>query len=175
MKHPFSVSKFCKIAGSQMCYEVVDNCLYLVDKRGSLGVTTTDLSVLDDLKGRSMELEERPGVGDLLHRASDFKISETVHMYDSGITFQYRYYGEKMELVAMFDTMKRGVVKFAQQDRIRMFTAEAGLIATSTDMISPFLIYPAYDDEDFLAVIMPIKTSANEPLREQFDLLRRAF
>ena len=55
MKRSYSIPALCTAAEKKFCYDIVDGTLYLADKRGTFGLKTDDLSVLE-------ELQKRPGV-----------------------------------------------------------------------------------------------------------------
>lgn len=53
MKRSYSVPELCKAAQKHFCYDIVDGHLYLADKRGTFGLKTKDLSLLEELQKRS--------------------------------------------------------------------------------------------------------------------------
>jgi hypothetical protein len=60
MKRSYSIPALCTAAGKHFCYDIQDGHLYLADIRGTFGLKTDDLSVLDDLRSRpTVTLETR--------------------------------------------------------------------------------------------------------------------
>lgn len=60
MRRSYSVPALCTAAGKHFCYEIQDGCLYLADKRGTFGLKTEDLTLLDEIQNRpSVTVEPR--------------------------------------------------------------------------------------------------------------------
>lgn len=53
MKRSYSIPELCKVANKHFCYDIVDGHLYLADKRGTFGLKTKDLSLLEELQKRA--------------------------------------------------------------------------------------------------------------------------
>lgn len=60
MRRSYSVPALCTAAKKHFCYDIQDGVLYLADKRGTFGLRTEDLTLLNELQNRpSMTVEPR--------------------------------------------------------------------------------------------------------------------
>lgn len=145
MKRSYSVPALCTAARKEFVYDVQDGKLYLADKRGSFGIVTDDLSLLDDLRSRPAITLEMRSPARALQAILDSKNTEAAR--DTGITIPksggwcrvIRIDGRNDDHIALVNEMILAPFK--------------PLSAAGTDCRSPILLVCP----DCFAIVMPVR------------------
>ena len=163
MKRSYSVPALCAAANKHFFYDIQDGCLYLADKRGTFGLRTEDLTLLDDLQNRpTVTVEPRP-CAKTLQGILDTKGTEVAR--DTGIFVPrsgnlcrvIRLHGQNDDQIALVDDRKLAPFK---PDLVVGTTRRSPLILVCSDCLA--IVCPVnYDNTKLESQLLALDETLN--------------
>lgn len=166
-KRSFNIGKLVKAANRQMYYEQQENCICVIDKKGRIAIQTNDISILEELTKRDVELIEKKGLNQTINQIINKNGAENFYSYTAtGIQFPYRNSsdGKKKTLTMFRDLNQENSVKLVDTIYTEIFDPE--LIISGKSHSDPILMICT----DCYGVVMPIRPKGQHMIDQKDDV-----